>query len=528
MNLKRFQFHYLTIISLYVVYIIIVFNYPIILELDKFFDQSAVHSEIFEHFFYILVFLILFGLLFIFILLFGVRYLLKPIIILLLLCSSSIFYFRHTYGVAVDEGVILSLFDALIEGNTNEIFDLISVKLLLLIFTLGFIPSIPLFFTTIIYPSFKKEIITRTGLIISTFLVLIGLIASNYKDVSLTARQNKQLNQSAIPHYSVSSLFSIIKHSFQSKPAFATLDEKPKIKNSNEQIIGIVVVGETARADHFGINGYTKQTTPLLQKTNIINYTNAYSCGTLTKISVPCMFYLKNYDQFDVNKAKYQANLIDVIDASGADITWIENNSSCKNVCDRIKNKTIEIITDQENTYDEMMFKFIDTILKNNRNPRTLIVLHTMGSHGPSYYKRYPIQFEQFKPSCKSNNPQECSKEELINAYDNTIIYTDYFLHQLIERLKKQNKKSFLLYASDHGESLGEHGLYLHGVPAKIAPKEQIHIPWILWFSEQYKKEKLQLVEPTNKITHEYFPHTILDALKIESKYLKKEKSLIQ
>ena len=280
MNFKKFQCHYLIIISLYVAYISIIFNYPIIAELNKFFDLSTAHSEIFEHFFYLLVILVLFGLLFIFILLFGVRYLLKPIIILLLLCSSSIFYFRHTYGVAVDEGVILSLFDALIEGNTNEIFDLISVKLLLLIFTLGFIPSIPLFFTTIIYPSFKKEIITRTGLIISTFLVLIGLIASNYKDVSLTARQNKQLNQSAIPHYSVSSLFSIIKHSFQSKPAFATLDEKPKIKNSNEQIIGIVVVGETARADHFGINGYTKQTTPLLQKTNIINYTNAYSCGT--------------------------------------------------------------------------------------------------------------------------------------------------------------------------------------------------------------------------------------------------------
>ncbi len=288
------------------------------------------------------------------------------------------------------------------------------------------------------------------------------------------------------------------------------------------------MVGETARADHFGINGYTKQTTPLLQKTNIINYTDAYSCGTLTKISVPCMFYIGNYDEFDVNRAKYQANLIDVITKAGTDVTWIENNSSCKNVCDRIKNKTIEIITDQENTYDVSMFKWIDAILKNNQNPRILIVLHTMGSHGPSYYKRYPEEFEQFKPSCKSNSPQECSKEELINAYDNTIVYTDYFLHQLIERLKKQNKKSFLLYASDHGESLGERSLYLHGVPVKIAPKEQIHIPWILWFSEQYKKEKLQFVEPTNKITHEYFPHTILDALKIESKYLKKEKSLIQ
>jgi len=528
MNFKKFQLHYLSIINLYVFYIITIFNYPIIFELNKFFDLSPGHSEIFEYFFFILVILTLFGLLFIFILLFGTRYLLKPVIIFLLLCSSTIFYYKDTYGVAVDEGIILSLWDAIIEGNAHEIFDLISIKLLLLVLIFGIFPSILLFFTTINYPSFKKEIITRFGLIVCTILLIVALIASNYKNVSLTVRQNKQLNQSTIPHYSISSLFNIIKHSFKPKLTFAELDEKPKIKEINEQIIGIVVVGETARADHFGINGYARQTTPLLQKTNIINYTNAYSCGTLTKISVPCMFYVRNYDEFDVNKAKYQANLIDIIDFAGVDVTWIENNSSCKNVCDRIQNKTIEIITPDENTYDESMFKWIDAILKNNHNSRTLIVLHTMGSHGPSYYKRYPKEFDQFKPNCKSNNPQECSRDELINAYDNTILYTDYFLHQLIERLKKQNKKSFLLYASDHGESLGESGLYLHGAPRKIAPKEQIHIPWILWFSEQYEKEKLQLVDRTTKITHEYFPHTILDALKIESKYFKKQKSLIK
>ena len=528
MNFKKYQFHYLTVISLYALYITIVFNYPIIFELDKFFDLSTGHSEIFENLFFTLVFLVLFGLLFIFILLFGARYILKPLILILLLCSSSIFYYRQTYGVAVDEGIILSLLDAVIEGNTQEINDLISIKLVLLIFILGIIPSLPLFFATIIYPSVKKEILSRTGFIICTILVMVGLIAVDYKDISLTARQNKHLNKSAIPHYSISSLLNIIKHSFRTQPIFAELDENPTIKNPNEQIIGIVVVGETARADHFSINGYEKQTTPLLQKIDIVNYTNAYSCGTLTKISVPCMFYVGNYDQYDTKKAKYQANLIDIIDKAKADVTWIENNSSCKNVCDRIKNKTIAIITDQENTYDELMLKWVDTIIKKNNNSRTLIVLHTMGSHGPSYYKRYPAQFDQFKPSCKSNNPQECSKEELINAFDNTILYTDYFLHQLIERLQKLNKKSFLLYASDHGESLGEHGLYLHGVPRKIAPEEQIHIPWFLWFSEQYKKETFSLVDQTTKITHEYFPHTILDALKIESKYLKKEKSLIQ
>jgi Predicted membrane-associated, metal-dependent hydrolase len=173
MNFKKYQFHYLTVISLYALYITIVFNYPIIFELDKFFDLSTGHSEIFENLFFTLVFLVLFGLLFIFILLFGARYILKPLILILLLCSSSIFYYRHTYGVAVDEGIILSLLDAVIEGNTQEINDLISIKLVLLIFILGIIPSLPLFFTTIIYPSVKKEILSRTGLIICTILVIL-------------------------------------------------------------------------------------------------------------------------------------------------------------------------------------------------------------------------------------------------------------------------------------------------------------------------------------------------------------------
>ncbi|NCU55982.1 MAG: phosphoethanolamine transferase, partial [Candidatus Fonsibacter ubiquis] len=219
-------------------------------------------------------------------------------------------------------------------------------------------------------------------------------------------------------------------------------------------MVGIVVVGETARADHFSLNGYSRKTNPKLEKQNLSNFNNAYSCGTLTKTSVPCMFYVGDYASFDVAKANQRANLLDIITASGVAVTWFNNNSGCKHVCDQVKTIDLTKIYSEEQ-YDEQLIIELDKILDNNKSKKTLLVLHSMGSHGPKYYKRYPKEFDKFQPSCKNNNPQECSKEELINAYDNTILYTDHFLDLLINKLKKQNKKSFLIYASDHGESLG-------------------------------------------------------------------------
>ena len=173
--------------------------------------------------------------------------------------------------------------------------------------------------------------------------------------------------------------------------------------------------------------------------------------------SVPCMFYVGNYESFNIQKADHQANLLSIISASGVAVTWLENNSGCKHVCDRVKTIDLTKIYAEEN-YDEQLMIEINKILDNNKSKKTLLVLHTMGSHGPKYYKRYPKEFDKFQPSCKNNNPQECTQKELINAFDNTILYTDHFLDLVINKLQQQNKKSFLIYASDHGESLGEHG----------------------------------------------------------------------
>jgi len=559
-KLKKYQFSFTQIIFGYALYVSLAFNQNVFSGLTKYFSTAAAStSHIFEYFYILLFFLLILFSIVIFFLLVGTRYLLKPLILIILIISSILLYYQSIYGVSVHEEIILSGIDSVQENNFSEIHDLLSMKLFVLIFSMGIVPGIPLLFIKINYPFFIKEWRIRLLSIVLIIVVLLGLIVANYKSVSLTTRSVKEINKLLIPHYTLNSIVKILIKSFAAKKIYTILDSSPTT-DLDDEIIGIVVIGETARADRFGINGYEKNTNPLLIKQNIINYKNASSCGTLTKISVPCMFFLGDYKNYSATNARYQQNALDVIVQSGIEVLWLENNSSCKHVCDRIKK--IDTIQQGFNIYDETLVNIVEEALLNKissdwnpkkkfpilgdpmradpgtfvnnlvnfqKNKKSLIVLHTMGSHGPKYHERFPKEFEKFKPSCKSNNPQECTQEELSNAFDNTILYTDFILDSLIKILKKQNKQSFLIYASDHGESLGENGLYLHGIPVKFAPKEQTHIPWIVWYSDKYKKNnKISFVKSEEKITHEFFPHTILKSLKIKSTTLKEEKSLIR
>lgn len=523
--LEKRNINFTTLILIYSFVITALFNHTVFIKLNELFTVDFKYSS-FEVFFLLLVFLTLFLLLVIFLLLTGTRYLLKPLIGFLLITSSIIFYYKQNYGISVDEGIILSGIDSIKEGNFVEITDLLSFKLLLFLIPMGFLPLIPLLFLRVIYPSVGKELLFRILGIVLILSSLLGLIYANYKNVSLTVRVVKDLNRQTIPHYFISSNIEVIKDSLKTKQTFVALKDMPTT-NTEEEMLGIIIIGETARADHFSLNGYSRETNPLLKNQDIINYTDATSCGTLTKTSVPCMFYLGNYNGFSVKKARYQSNALDIASKAGVDVLWVENNSSCKNVCERIK--TDIVITKKNDTYDELLIDRMLNFIKESKKKKKLIILHTMGSHGPKYYKRYPKKFGKFTPSCQSNSPQDCSQKELINAYDNTILYTDYVVNSIIDILKKKNVSSFMMYASDHGESLGENGLYLHGVPMKFAPREQIHIPWLMWYSDEYKKNnKIIFKNQDEKITHEFFPHTMMQSLKINSKTLKKNKSLIQ
>ena len=253
----------------------------------------------------------------------------------------------------------------------------------------------------------------------------------------------------------------------------------------------MLVLGETARAQNFSLNGYDKDTNPYTSQQGVVSFSNVSSCGTATAVSVPCMFSRLQKSNYDKRLAIAQQNVVDLVKLAGADVLWLSNNNgSCKGVCTRVENHQLSTdpvnpLCDSEFCYDEALLAPLKTKLSSLTQNNTLIVLHVIGSHGPTYFKRYPKNKTRFTPDCPRSDIQHCSPEALINTYDNTIAYTDFVLSQIIAQLNtlagQENIETSMLYISDHGESLGEKGVYLHGLPYAFAPKEQIHVPMIFW-----------------------------------------------
>ena len=299
-----------------------------------------------------------------------------------------------------------------------------------------------------------------------------------------------------------------------------------------------MVVGEAARANRFSLNGYEKETNPLLKKEEIYNFPNLYSCGTSTAESVPCMFSIFDKADYDYKKGISTENIIDVLKhTKNVNVLWRDNNSDSKGVA--LRTDFEDYRTSKTNTKcddecrDVGMLVGLDDYIKKHQGEDILIVLHQMGNHGPAYYKRYPKEFEKFIPVCKTNQLEQCTQEEVSNAYDNAILYTDYFLSEVINFLKPYSKdyETAMLYMSDHGESLGENGLYLHGLPYFMAPDEQKHIASLMWFGKGDIKEDVDL-EKLNTYKNKLFSqdnlfHTLLGLFEVETEVYKKEMDIL-
>lgn len=473
------------------------------------------------------------------------RFFLKPVIFLLLVSSAVLAYFGQELGVIFNVDMVRNIVDNVKDNNKHEAMELISGPLIKHVLLFGVLPFVFVLITRVTYKSFFKEIFWRMLTAIGLVLLVGGLLLANYKYATFFSRENRDLRVYLTPLYAIDSVKNFVVSGLDNDNTPLKIIGADAIQENQgiNRRIGFMVVGETARWDHFSLNGYPRETNPLLSKINIINYSQASACGTSTAYSVPCMFSFLDKDSYSPEKAAKQTNVLDVLKTAGINVYWIDNNSSCKGVCERTgeinirsnPNKDSPFYTEGE-LLDEELIEQIDKVLAaDNGAADILIVLHTLGSHGPKYYRRYPKEFSKFEPACKKATPQECTDKEIINAYDNTILYTDYIVSKLIGYLKEKQATydTFLIYASDHGESLGEKGVYLHGLPYFLAPEAQTRVPILTWFSESYiANEKLDIEKmkalQNKPVSHDYLSHSMLKAFDVKTSLYQEEFDLLK
>ncbi|WP_227832458.1 phosphoethanolamine transferase [Psychrobacter sanguinis] len=420
------------------------------------------------------------------------KYLHKPMLILALMIGAICAYFTDSYGTIFDTHMLING----LETDQAEAMDLFAPAFLMRVVVLGVIPALLVSQLRIKTVPLKFAALQKIGAIIATLALMAACLLPFGDQYASFFRQHKQVRFYANPVMPIYSSIKLGTDKFdeirrpKTLTAHAT-DAKHIAPASTKPKLMVLVVGETVRADHIGLNGYARNTMPLLSNTkDIYSFKDVSSCGTSTAYSVPCMFSYLGRDKFDVDMASYNENVLDTLHKQGVNVIWRDNNSSSKGVADRVtfedyKTQATNLECDVE-CRDIGMLKDFDKLVmgpKNSPPKDTLVVLHQMGNHGPAYYKRYPKAFEVFKPTCLSNELSKCDTQSVINAYDNAIVYTDYFLHNIIDTLKpyEQAYDVVMVYLSDHGESLGENNIYLHGLPYKIAPKAQKQVPVIVW-----------------------------------------------
>lgn len=441
-----------------------------------------------------------------------VKFTTKAVAIFISITAIAAAYFMNSYSTVIDMDMIKNA----TQTDITEIRDLLSWYMLLwlagLIIIITFILK-----TKIEYKIFFKELKNRAIMIIIAIVIFVGIFGSLSKNYIPFFRTNSSVRFYTTPFYPIYSMIKYVK-STAKKPEFKYIGQDAN-RTSHSKKLFVFVVGETARSANYSLNGYTKHdTNPYTRGSGVLSFSEFTSCGTSTAISVPCMFSDLTRSNFSAQKADNMSNLLDIMKIAGIDISWFDNNSGyCKGVCDRL---------DEQKSYgggdvDGVMLKDITKKI-DDLNKTAFIVVHLQGSHGPTYFKRYPKEFDKFRPTCNTAILKNCSHEEIVNTYDNSILYTDYFLNNLIKLIeKKENEFDVgLFYVSDHGESLGENGLYLHGMPYAFAPDFQKHVPAILWLSDKNLLNSLKS-HKNDKLSQDYVFHSMLGFFDITTKVYK-------
>lgn len=442
-------------------------------------------------------FLLLLALHFVLLSLVATRRTVRPLLTVLLLGTAAASYFMGKYSVFLDPTMLRNL----LHTDTAEARDLLAWDMLPYLLLQALLPIWLLWRIRISDRPWRSAALWRVGAITGGLLIGVAALLTVSQDLSSLMREQKALRYLVTPANYVYSLTRVATADAVGATRPLTqigLDavRGPTWSQYKKPVLLVVVVGETARAANWGLNGYERQTTPELARLNVVNFTDVGSCGTNTETSLPCMFSRIGRRDYDETRIRGEESLLHVLNHAGFDVQWRDNQSGCKGICAglpalNLAKSSDASLCDGQECLDDILLQGLEAQVADGPRNR-VVVLHQMGSHGPAYHRRSPPAFQQFKPTCDTSELRKCTTQQVINSYDNSILYTDHVLAQTIALLKSQSARydTAMLYVSDHGESLGENNLFLHGMPYAIAPKEQTHVPMVMWLSDPYASSR--------------------------------------
>lgn len=456
------------------------------------------------------------------------RWTLKPATCVLLVLSAPVGYFMWTYHVVINADMVVNA----LQTDPREAAALWNARMIPVLLVLGVLPGALVWRARLRPQRLPRQAIRNMATAGAALLVAVCTVLAAYQPLASAMRNHKQLRYLMNPLNAVYALGVVAAAPLRRNDGYvepiggdaaATSPQRPPLL--------LLVVGETARAANFSLNGYGRPTTPRLEQAGVVSFTDATACGTSTAASLPCMFSHLGKDAYESRRHGYE-NLLDVLQKAGLAVLWLDNQAGCKGVCARVPSESTaakdESLCKGDECLDAILLAGLDqrlAALPAERRARgVVIVMHQMGSHGPAYYRRSPASMKRFLPECTSNNLQECSRAELVNAYDNSIAYTDFFLASAIDWLKNRQAAfaPALVYVSDHGESLGENNLYLHGLPYALAPVTQKKVPWITWLSPSFAASAgvdvgCLRARSSAPVTHDNYFHSVLGLMQVST-----------
>lgn len=422
---------------------------------------------------------------------------------------SFIAFWNYSLGISFSDGIL----DATLQTQPDIAIDLFSWQLFIYV-TWSFVT---LYYLQKEYNKIYKQRFSKLFLVLSISFIGLYFLIEHQRYGTLKSR---------LP-------FNVVyeTYSYLSKPIIETQAIHFKVSSKQNNLKVYLVLGESVRADHLGLNGYKRNTTPNLKKLkNLISFKNAYTELTYTGISLPQI--LTNQSIYGT-KITPNYSLIDLMNAANITTHWYGNQTPEKSYLTFITACTNKKLIDPLRS-SHSFIKKSDVELLNIKRPYSqkneLIVYHMIGSHW--YYEgKYLDKFRTFKPVITSKHLPSNTSEEIINSYDNTILQLDYFLFQLISKIEQENENSILIYVSDHGELLGENGKWLHATEGN--EYAQKNPAMMVWFSKDYLSgNKIQyeksLLKTNSKLPLDVIFHTVLNSFEIEGSYYNPKLSVFQ